>query len=188
MKPLQRHKWTEAETDIVRRDYDGTNLSALRIASKLGITRNAVKWQVHRLGLAMDKSPRWTDREVKILTEMITQYAPITIARRLSRSLNSVVVKSKRLRLSRRVRDGWFTKTEVCEILGVGHRKIQGYIDRGELKASYHTERKPQKYGMAMWHIETKNLRDFIKENIGDFQGRNVDLVMIMWLMNGDIE
>jgi len=183
-----KHSWTESERDIVRRDYDGHVLSALRIASKIGVTLFAVKGQVGIMGLAMDKSPRWTDREVETLREMITQYSPITIARRLHRSVNSVVVKSKRLGLSRRVRDGWFTKKEVCEILGVDHKKIQGYIDKGELKASWHTERKPQKNGMALWHIETKDLREFIKKNIGDFQGRNVDLVVIVWLVNGDIE
>jgi len=188
MKPYyDRHKWTDVERDIVRRDYDGHNLSALRLASHLGVTFCAVKGQVQAMGIAMDKSPRWADGEIEILCEMITQYPPLTIARRLHRSVNSIVVKSKRLGLSRRVRDGWFSKKEVCEMLGVDHKKIQGYIDRGELKASWRTDRKPQKNGMAMWHITTEDLKDFITKNAGDFQGRNVDLVMIVWLLNGEL-
>lgn len=188
-----RHYWTDDEKDIVRRDYDGKNRTAQLLAIKLShmtgglITFNAVKGQVQKMGLAIDKSPRWSEREVEALTEMITQYSPITIAKRLNRSVNSVVIKSKRLRLSRRVRDGWFTKKEVCEILGVDHKKIQRYIDSGELKASWHSERKPQKNGMTMWSIKTEDLKVFIRKNIGDFQGRNADLVMIVWILNGDI-
>ena len=185
---MKGHKWTEAERDIVRREYDGHNSTALRLANHLGVSFHGVKGQVSIMGIAMDKSRDWTDKETETLIEMITQYAPLNIARRLHRSVNSVVVKSKRLGLSRRVRDGWFTKKEVCEILGVDHRKIQKYIDNGELKASYHTGRKPQQNGGAMWHIKTEDLKKFIKKNIGDFQGRNVDLVMIAWLLNGGLE
>ena len=183
-----KHKWTDEERGIVLRDYAGTNSSALRIAGKLRVTLLAVKGQVQRLGIAMDKSPRWTDKEVEILSELITQLSPISIAKRLHRSVNAVVVKSKRLGLSRRVRDGWFTKKDVCEILGVDHKKVQGYIDRGELKASWHTGVKPPKNGMTMWHIETKDLKEFTLNNIGDFQGRNVDLVTIVWIVTGAIE
>lgn len=188
-----KHKWTDDERDIVRREYDGTNQMSHRIADKLTyitgdkITFFAVKGQAAKMGIMQDKSPDWTEREIETLTEMITQYAPITIAKRLRRSLNAVVVKSKRLGLKRRFRDSWFTKREVCEIMGVDHRKIQGYIDRGELKASYHSGAKPQQHGMAMWHVNTGDLAQFIKQNAGDFQGRNVDLVMIVWLLIGDL-
>ena len=183
----QKHYWTDEERDIVRRDYDGHAFSVDRIANKLGVTFCAVKGQVQRMGIAMDKSPAWTGKETELLREMINQCSPLGIARKLHRSVNSVVVKSRRLGLSRRVRDGWFTKKEVCEIFGVDHKKIQGYIDSGGLEASWHNERKPQKNGTAMWHIKTEDLKVFIKKNIGDFQGRNVDLVMIVWILNGDI-
>jgi len=182
------HYWTEEERDIVRREYDGHNASAQRIASKLRVTFCAVKGQVQKMGLAVDKSSRWTDEELELLREWIHKYSIITIARRLHRSLNSVEIKATRLKMGLRIRDGWFHKAEVCEILGVDHKKIQGYIDRGELKASWRNGNKPQKNGMAMWRIETADLRDFIKQHAGDFQGRNVDLTTIVWLLNGDIE
>jgi len=188
-----KHKWTDEERAIVRREYDGTDQKSKQIAGKLSyitgdkITFFAVKGQAARMGIMQDKSPDWTEREVEILSEMITMHAPITIAKRLKRSLNAVVVKSKRLKLSRRARDGWFTKKEVCEIMGVDHKKIQGYIDRGDLKASYHTEVKPKQNGGACWHIKQVDFIDFIKTNSNDFLGRNVDLVMIVWLLDGDL-
>lgn len=184
---MKKHHWTEEEKDVVRREYDGHNITAQRIADRIGVTFNAVKGQAAKMGILQNKSPDWTRQEEEILAELITQYSCQQIGKRLHRSVNAVVVKSKRMGLSRRFRDGWFTKKEVCEILGVGHNKIQGYIDRQELKASWHTGLKPQKNGMAMWHIKTEDLREFIKKYIGDFQGRNVDLNMIIWLLNGEV-
>lgn len=188
-----KHKWKDDERDIVRREYNGTNQKSQQIANKLSyitgdkVTLFAVKGQAAKMGIMQDKSPSWTDKEKEILTEMIYQYSPITIAKRLHRSLNAVIVKSKRLGLSRRFRDGWFTKKDICEILGVDHHRIQRYIDDGSLIASYHTEVKPQKNGGACWHIQIGDLVDFIKKNVGDFQGRNVDLTIIVWLLKGDI-
>ena len=188
-----KHKWTDDERDIVHREYDGTNQKSQQIAGKLSsivgdkITLCAVKGQASMMGIMQDKSPDWTEREVETLAEMITVYSPMYVAKKLHRSVNAVVVKSKRLGLSRRARDGWFTKREVCEIMGVDHKKIQTYIDREDLKASYHTGAKPKKNGGACWHIKQADFIKFIKSNCGDFQGRNVDLTMIIWLLSGKL-
>lgn len=188
-----KHHWLPAELDIVRREYNGTNRMSQKIAVKLSyiandkITLYAVKGQAAKMGIMQDRSPCWAEGEIEILAEMITAHSPITIARRLHRSVNAVVVKSKRLGYSRRVRDGWFTKKEVCEIMGVDHKKIQKYIDSGDLKASYHTEIKPQKNGGACWHIKQEDLVKFIENNAGDFLGRNVDLKMIVWLLGREL-
>ena len=188
-----KHKWTDEERDIVRRDYDGHNHTAHLIALKLSyitgdrITFNAVKGQAAKMGILRNKSPDWTDKETELLQEMITQYSPMKIAKRLHRSLNAVVVKSKRLGLSRRFRDGWYTKRDVAEMLGVDHKKIQKYIDSGHLKAHYHTGVKPKKNGGACWHIKQEDLIRFIVNNVGDFHGRNVDLTTIVWLITGNI-
>ena len=187
------HKWTDDERDIVRRDYDGHNESAHRIADKLTymtgdkITINAVKAQCAKMGLLTNKSRRWTNKEIETLSEMVTVYSPQVMARKLHRSVNAVCNMAKRQGFSRCARDGWYDKKEVCEIMGVDHKKIQGYMDRGELKASYHTEIKPKQNGGACWHIKQADLIDFIKKNAGDFMGRNVDLVTITWLLTGDL-
>ena len=180
-----KHKWTDDERDIVRRDYDGTNKTAQRIADNLGVTFNAVKGQAGKMGIRLPKSPAWTEAEIERLSEMITVYNPSAIAKRLNRSVNAVVVKSKRLGLSRRARDGWFTKREVCEIMGVDHKRIQRDIDKGKLKARYHSEVKPSQNGASCWHIKQEDLIEFIKNNTGDFLGRNVDLITIVWLLSG---
>jgi len=179
-----KHNWQEWERDIVRRDYEGTTRSAELIAAKLGVTRCAIKGQVQRMGIAMDKSPRWTRRELDLLEQLNGKYSISTIARKLHRSTNGVAIKLKRLKLSRWSHDDWFTKKEVSEICGVDHKKVQTWIDSGALRASFHNDRKPSKYGMAMWHIEFKDLRDFLIGYSGELLGRNTDIQQIIWIVS----
>lgn len=179
-----KHTWTEDEKDIVRRDYRGTNKCAALIATKIGVTPCAVKGQVQKLGLAMDKSPRWTQQELDRLKKLAQKYSVETISRRLHRSRNAVAVKIKRLKISRRVRDDWYTKKEVAEICGVDHKKVQTWIDSHVLKASYHNGHRPSKYGMAMWHIEYADLRRFLIKYSDELLGRNTDIQQIIWIVS----
>jgi len=178
-----KHKWTEEEQEIVRRDYNGKNQSADDIAQRLGVTRCAVKGQVQKLGLAMQKSPPWTEKELERLQELIHRHSTTTIAKMLHRSSNAVKVKATRLKLQLRTRDDWFTKREVGEILGVDHKKVQSWIDSGALIATYHNGKRPQKNGMNMWHFELKDLRNFIVNYSEELLGRNVDIQQIVWIL-----
>ena len=178
-----KHKWTDEERDIVRRDYRGTTKSAELIAVRLGVTCNAVKGQIQKLGIAMDKSPPWTQKELDQLKNLIHRYSPIGVAKRLHRSENAVRVKAKRLKLNVRGRDDWFTKREVAEICGVDHRKVQVWIDGGSLKASWHNGHCPQKNGGAKWHIESDDFRAFLIGYSSELLGRNTDIQQIIWIV-----
>lgn len=182
----RKHKWTDDEKDIVRRDYVGTNASAVGIASKIGVTPCAVKGKVQEMGIAQQKSPPWTQEELKRLSELIHRYSIRTIAEKMNRSLNAVKIKATRLKMGLRARDGWFTKREASEILGVDHKWVQTRIDSGLLKASYHNGVRPQQNGPACWHIEEADLRAFIINHCGELLGRNVDLQQIIWLVRGE--
>lgn len=178
-----KHKWIEEERDIVRRDYKGTNASAQMIADRLGVTKCAVKGQAAALGILQQKSPPWTPKELERLEELIHHYSVREIARRLHRSHNAVKVKATRLKLKLRLRDDWYTKMEICQICGVDHRKVQQWIDSGALKASWHNGRRPSQKGMAMWHIEAADFKEFIINYSGELLGRNVDIQQIVWLL-----
>jgi len=180
-----KHKWTEDEREIVRRDYKGKDHSAELIAARLGVTTFAVKGQVQKLGIAMQKSPPWTQRELEQLQGLIHKHTISQIAKKLHRSANAVKIKATRLKLGLRTRDDWYTKREVCEILGVDHKKVQAWIDNGALVATWHNGRKPQKTGMSMWHIETTALRSFIIKYSGELLGRNLDIQQIVWIVAG---
>jgi len=180
----KRHNWTEEELNIVRRDYNGHNDSAIKIANGLSISFNAVKSKIATLGICHNTNRKpWTLKEEVLLRDLITSYCPRTVAKKMGRSENSVVVRVKRLHLSRRARDGWFTKAEVCEILGVDHHWVQNRINQGELKASWHNGSKPEKNGGACWHILIFDLRQFIVEHSIELTGRNVDLSTILYII-----
>jgi len=186
-----KHKWTDEERDIVRREYNGTNQKSQQIADKLSyltgdkVTLFAVKGQAAKMGIMQDKSPDWTEKELERLSELVHRYSITEVAKRLHRSPNAVKIKATRLKLGLRSRDGWFTKREVCGICGVDHKKIQVWIDDGRLKASYHNGVRPSQKGMCMWHIDEQDLRDFIINNSGQLLGRNVDIQQIVWLLVG---
>jgi len=181
-----KHKWTDAERGIARRDYRGTDQSADEIAQYLGVTKWAVKGQLAKMGLLQQKSPPWAEKELERLAQLIHRYSIIGVAHRLHRSPNAVKVKATRLKLQLRTRDDWFTKKEVAEILGVEHKKVQSWINSGALIATYHNGRKPSKLGMAMWHIELKDLRKFIINYSEELLGRNVDVQQIVWIVAND--
>ena len=182
------HRWQPWEVDVVRCEYAGTNASAQQIAVKLGVSRHAVKGKVQALGLCIPKSPPWTEKEEELLRELVPRYSVPVIAKKLNRSVNAVTVKARRLGLSRRSRDDWFTKREVAEICGVDHKKVQRWIDRGALKASYHNGRRPARLGLAMWHIELRDLRSFLLNYADELTGRNVDVQQIVWIVSADVK
>ena len=181
-----KHRWTDEEKQIVRRDYAHTRQSAIEIGRRLGVSEYAVKGQVSMMGLGNhDNRHPWSPKEDKKLRRLLRRWGPRTVAKKMHRSLNSVVLRSKRLNISRRKRDGWFTKRDVCEILGVDHKWVQARIDSGAIKAYYHYGTKPSKHGMSAWHIEEANLRDFIQRYPQELIARNLDIIMVVDILAG---
>lgn len=180
------HRWTEDELEIVRRDYAGTNESARAIAHRLGVTLFAVKGQVQKLGIAkITDRCKWDPAQDKKLRELIEQYPISLVAKKMKRSKNAVAMRVKRLGLSRRDRFDWYTKREVCEILGVDHKWVQTRIDSGSLPAiSYYGGRVGQ-LGLSAWQIQRTDLRAFIRRYPEELNGRNVDLITVVDILCG---
>ena len=159
------HRWNDDERAIIRRDYKHSRASCQQLAEYLSretgdsITAFAVRGQVTSMGIAKsdDRHP-WTPEEDTKLMELIPSFCPRAVAKMMHRSINSVVVRSKRLNISRRVRNGWFTKSELMEILGHDHKWIQRRIDSGAIKATYHYEHRPTQRGGSAWHITEADL------------------------------
>lgn len=183
-----RHNWTEEERDFIRVSYRHTVDSRREIAQLLGVSEDAVAGQIERQGVGKRIGRRrWTEEEDEQLGDLIGRCSVTQIAKRMKRSVQSVVIRARRLHYSRRTRDGWFTKREVSEILGVDHKRVQGWIDRGELIARWHSSVEPRQRGGASWHIETSAVRDFIVTHAGELTGRNVELQVIVWLLTGEL-
>lgn len=182
----ETHKWTEDERNIIRRDYRHTRASSQEIAARLGVSEFAVKGQVSEMGIAKrdDRRP-WTPEEKEKLADLINRYCIRRVAQKMHRSLNSVGMMSRRMGLSRRDRTGWFTKQEVCAILGHGHKWVQVRIDSGALEATYHYEHRPTQIGQSAWHIEEKSLVKFIRTYPEDMVGVNLDIMTIVDILAG---
>ena len=184
----QNHKWTDEERDIIRRDYKHTHKSRQELAARLGVTEFGVAGQISTMGIAKSDDRRpWTPQEKEKLANLIPRYCVRVIARMMHRSLNSVVVMATRINTSRLVREGWFTKREVCEILGHDHKWAQARIDSGALKATYHYGKRPTQKGMSAWHIEEADLVQFIRKYPQELVGCNIDIIMIVELLAGII-
>ncbi len=196
-KNRENHKWTEEEREIVRRDYRHTHASREEIGRRLGVGPNAVVGQVSSMGIAKrsdrhpwnpplpGKEPDWEDA---LLHDLGHQYCPRLIAKMMRRSLNSVTVRMKRQGVFRRYRDGWYTKADVCGILGMDHKWVQRRIDSGALRARPHDPESipPCASGSSCWHIDESALRKYIINHPDELNGRNVDLIVIVdLLVNG---
>lgn len=182
------HQWTESERDLIRTQYDGTWQSAERLANIIGVSYNAVKGQVSKLGAAKLKHVDWSPHEISLLTEWSSRISAQAMQRRLRvmgyrRSLTAVMVKLKRLHLQQRFRDGWYTSQEASDLLGVDAHWLRRRIDSGALRASYHHLKPPGENGMRAWHIEAAHLRDFVIRYPEELRGRNVDLPCLVHLL-----
>jgi len=183
-----KHRWIDAEREIVRRDYAHSRQSAREIAARLGVTEFAVVGQVSMMGLGShDNRHPWSPKEDAKLRRLLRRWGPRTVAVKMHRSLNSVVLRSKRLNIKHRTRDGWFNKADVCRILGVDHKWVQARIDSGALKAYYHHGTKPSQLGMASWHIEEAVLKEFIQRYPQELIARNLDIIMVVDILAGVI-
>ena len=188
----QNHKWTDEERAIIRRDYKHSRASCQQLAEYLSretgdrITAFAVRGQVTSMGIAKsdDRHP-WNPEEDAKLMELIPTFCPRVVARKMHRSINSVVVRSKRLNISWRVRNGWFTKSELMEILGHDHKWIQRRIDSGAIKATYHYDYRPTQLGGSAWHITEADLKKFIKTYPEELMGCNIDIITIVNILSG---
>lgn len=188
LRKRRNHRWTEDELDIIRRDYRHTNKSARDIANRLGATRYAVLGQCERMGLIKATDYRrkaWTEKEDEFLRTNLEVRGISYLARKLGRSINSVTVRSQRLKLHRRFRDGWYTKREVCEIVGHDHKWVQARIDCGALRATRHGDLEPKQCGMSMWHINEDDLRSFIRRYPQELIGCNIDIITIVDMLAG---
>ena len=182
----QTHQWTENELEVVRRDYEGNTASAQRIADKLGVSLFAVKGQIQKLGVAkITDRQRWDPSQDERLRELLETYPPTQVAKRMGRSIHSVTVRSRRLGISRRDRSGWYSKGEVCAILGVDHKWVQARIDAGTLSAKSYFGGPVQQLGASCWKIQRKELREFIRRYPEELNGRNVDLITLVDILAG---
>ena len=181
-----RHVWTEEETDALRREYRPGGKTQEELAAQMGVTKNQLGKQLSRMGLQRNRrQPAWSDEENRTLLELIERKPVDQVARTMRRTKAAVIGQLKKLRVSRRNRNGWYTLRETAEILGMEIRLVKKYMEEGSLRATCHHGKMLEPEGYQMWHIEEKDLRRFIRRHPQDLQGRNADMIQLVQILGG---
>lgn len=167
------HTWTEDEREFLRMEYKGTIQSLKGLAKEMGLSDSSIRGQLSRMGLIRLEG-RWSEEEQKFLEENFSKLPLTTLARKLHRGINAVAAKAYRLKVSRRIKEGFFTMRDVSRLLGVDERWIERRLRNG-FKIDVHP---PER-------ISEKALRDFIRRYPEELTGHNVDFVMLVDILAG---
>ncbi len=120
---MTAHHWTEAEKDLLRQKYDGTNANA--IAAELGLTRQQVRGQIQGLKLSKKEHRDWTEEELEYLGDAWGVRSDEEICKHLNRSLPGVILAVKRhLKINRKM--NMLTASELARVFGVDSKTITG--------------------------------------------------------------
>jgi hypothetical protein len=190
----KKYVWTPERDAIVRERYDSkVRGRADEIGQALGGWPGwVVKKRAATLGLSMpwpaDRRD-WTPEEVRFLEEHAGNRLTHWIAKRLKRSETSVVLKLKRMKISRRWREGYtLRELELC--FGTDHHVIERWIREGLLVGRRRGTRRQGPGGRGPgggyapadpWVFEDEDLVRFIQGNPMAFR---LDKVDQLWFMD----
>ena len=117
-----KYVWRPEYDESLKQHYYGGLNRRFQVLNRMiretGLPRWYIKRRAARLGLTMHQERRpWTATEEEIVERLVGKVSALTIAKRLKRTEASVVLKIKRMGLSRRVRNG-YTMRDLEECLG----------------------------------------------------------------------
>jgi len=179
--------WTPERDAIMRRDYDPrVRGRSQEIADRLGWPVHVIKHRAVRLGLSRSEDRRrWTEEEERFIEESAGSRRVPWMARRLGRSLTSVIMKIKHMRLSRAVREGYtLGDLELC--FGADHRMIERWAREGKLavrKRDYVTGA----HRSRPWAVSHRAVREFVVNHPLEFRLDRVDQLWFMDLILGGL-
>lgn len=173
---------TPASDALIRDRYDGKRYGrAAEIAKALGWPCWAVKRRAQVLGLThpwpKDRKD-WTEAEIKFLLEWTGSRYVGWIAKKLGRSITSCALRLKRLKISRRVREGYTLRAlELC--FGIDHHGIERWVREGRLRMERGIPAGPN----HRWKVSEAAVFEFIWNHPTAFRLDKVDQPWFMGLM-----
>ena len=142
-----------------------------------------IKKRAARLGLTMQQDKRlWTAAEEEIIERLVGKVSALTIAKKLKRTEASVVLKIKRMGLSRRVRNG-YTMRDIEECFGEDHHKIEKWIVNGWLRDYLQGTRRHGGNGHDIHRLREKDILDFIRRHPEEINLGKVDPIWFLDLV-----
>jgi hypothetical protein len=162
------------------------------LAERLGVPRWWLSDRVLALGLSIrhKKEPPWTPAEDALMQKaplhMPDKAAQMFREHGFSRSPTAIVVRAKRLSLSRRDAREELSATKAASILGVDGKTITRLVFSGDLPATKRDDKRRAQQGGSSWDIKPADLRQWILDNIDQVDLRKVDKVSFILLIAGE--
>lgn len=179
--------WTQEDRDYVARHYDGTVASRDQIAEILDRTPASIAHQITAQRLRRKAATKpWTHDDDQELEDRAGTMPTHLLAQEMHRTTEAVRLRARHLGIQTKLRDGWYTKSEVCQILGKGHKSVGTLITSGQLNARPHYETGPEdSRGAAAWHISQQDLKDFIIQHSDRLQPTKMDVTAVVEILAG---
>ena len=160
-----------------------------KLAAKFGMSRWRISRRARDMGLARitKKEANWSKPEIKILEKHAYKH-PENIKKVLKkagfhRSVQGIVLKRRRMHLLQSL--DFETAHSLAQCLGVDDHAVVKYIQKGWLKARKRGTKRTASQGGDQWLIKTRNIRQFIIENVSILDFRKIDKFWLVDLLAG---
>ncbi len=192
----RRHLATPELDERIRdgwRELDSRRKGAVAdLAARLQVPRWWLSKRLTALGLTIrhKKEPPWTAAEDALMAKaplhQPDKAAAMFREHGFQRSPTAIVVRAKRLDLSRRAARPEYSATKAASILGVDSKFVTARILSGELPAAKREDRRLAQQGGSAWDIKPADLRRWAIANIDVIDLRKVDKVPFVLLIAGE--
>jgi hypothetical protein len=151
------------------------------LAARLSLPRWWLSKAATKLGLSMPhrKEPPWTAAEDALMRRVPLhdphRAAGIFKEHGFHRSSTAIVVRAKRLELSRRATRPTLSGTRVARILGLDNKTVTQWCVIGRLPAVRREDRRLPQQGGSSWDVTRADLRAFILDNLEVIDIRKVE-------------
>lgn len=159
------------------------------LADSLGVPRWWLSKRAAKLGLTVThrKEPPWTAAE-EVLLRKVPLHSPEMCARifrehGFRRSPIAIMVRARRLDLSRRATRETLSAGRAAKILGVDSHVVSAWCVKGDLRAARRDDRRLPQQGGSAWDIRPEDLRQFVIDNVAHIDIRKVDKVSFVDLL-----
>lgn len=170
---LKKRRWTGEEDKFIINYYK--KMPSEEIASYTGRTASAVRKRAQALKLSAEVS-RWSREEEQILFEKWGMVNIDTIARKLNRSRNAVLLKACHMSLREQVTANgtYLTPADIGNILDIKIRTLYTWMRNGLIKYRKFKVGKKMKY-----QITVDAFCKFLKEHKNKWDSKEADIGLI---------
>lgn len=192
----KRHRASPGLDQQIRDGWQAMDAGRKGAVADLAIRLHVPRWwltkRLTRLGLTIrhKKEPRWTAAEDalmgKVPLHLPDKAAAVFREHGFQRSPTAIVVRAKRLDLSRRAARPELSARRAATILGVDAKFITARILAGNLPAEKRDDKRLVQQGGSSWDIKSADLRRWIIDNIDVVDLRKVDKIPFVSLIAGE--